>query len=282
MPPTGIAAPPSSPTRCAEQTPRAASAVAQPSRRPARAILGPVLDGYGTWLLEQGYSTERVREHFCAARRLVHRLQQRGVEALTSLTRARLRALCSRGFAGGPQSCGSGAAAGAVLRVRAGAVSGARVDPHRAASGRLHDLPAAGPRVRARDRGAPRPHGERVSGPHRLRDPPDADRRARRPGSRCLSACLRPPPVACIPAARGGPPPSLPPVPGLGRRDPDRARHANRHAPRVSRREAPTGAALGHGSGTPPDDRPRESAGTPRLRDLPYSWRPTACARARS
>ena len=38
MPPTGIAAPPSSPTRCAEQTPRAASAVAQPSRRPARAI----------------------------------------------------------------------------------------------------------------------------------------------------------------------------------------------------------------------------------------------------
>ena len=56
------------------------------------AILGPVLDGYGTWLLEQGYSTERVREHFCAARRLVHRLQQRGVEALPSLTRARLRA----------------------------------------------------------------------------------------------------------------------------------------------------------------------------------------------
>ena len=56
------------------------------------AILGPVLDGYGTWLLEQGYSTERVREHFCAARRLVHRLQQRGVGALTSLTRARLQA----------------------------------------------------------------------------------------------------------------------------------------------------------------------------------------------
>ena len=56
------------------------------------AILGPVLDGYGTWLLEQGYSTERVREHFCASRRLVHRLQQRGVEALTSLTRAGLRA----------------------------------------------------------------------------------------------------------------------------------------------------------------------------------------------
>ena len=56
------------------------------------AILGPVLDGYGTWLLEQGYSTERVREHFCAARRLADRLQQRGVEALTSLTRTRLRA----------------------------------------------------------------------------------------------------------------------------------------------------------------------------------------------
>ena len=26
------------------------------------AILGPVLDGYGTWLLEQGYSTERLRD----------------------------------------------------------------------------------------------------------------------------------------------------------------------------------------------------------------------------
>ena len=56
------------------------------------AVIGPILDGYGTWLLEQGYSTERVREHFCAARRLVPRLQQRGVGALTSLTRARLQA----------------------------------------------------------------------------------------------------------------------------------------------------------------------------------------------
>ena len=56
------------------------------------AVIGPILDGYGTWLLEQGYSTERVREHFCAARRLVPRLQQRSVGTLTSLTRARLRA----------------------------------------------------------------------------------------------------------------------------------------------------------------------------------------------
>ena len=30
------------------------------------AVIGPILDGYGTWLLKQGYSTERVREHFCA------------------------------------------------------------------------------------------------------------------------------------------------------------------------------------------------------------------------
>ena len=56
------------------------------------AVIGPILDGYGTWLLKQGYSAERAREHFCAARRLVRRLQQRGVGALTSLTRARLRA----------------------------------------------------------------------------------------------------------------------------------------------------------------------------------------------
>ena len=56
------------------------------------AIIGPVLDGYGAWLLEYGYSAERAREHFRAAPRLVRRLQQRGLRALTGLTRARLRA----------------------------------------------------------------------------------------------------------------------------------------------------------------------------------------------
>ena len=56
------------------------------------AVIGPILDGYGAWLLKQGYSAERAREHFRAARRLAGRLQQRGVRALTSLTRARLRA----------------------------------------------------------------------------------------------------------------------------------------------------------------------------------------------
>ena len=55
-------------------------------------ILGPILDGYGTWLLKQGYSPERARKHVQAAPRLVRGLQQRGVQALTSLTRARLRA----------------------------------------------------------------------------------------------------------------------------------------------------------------------------------------------
>ena len=54
-------------------------------------IIGPTLDGYGTWLLKQGYATDRVREHLCAARRLARRLQQRGVRTLTGLTRARLR-----------------------------------------------------------------------------------------------------------------------------------------------------------------------------------------------
>ena len=54
------------------------------------AVIGPILDGYGTWLLKQGYSTDRAREHFRAAPRLVRGLQQRGVRGLTSLTRARL------------------------------------------------------------------------------------------------------------------------------------------------------------------------------------------------
>jgi site-specific recombinase XerD len=54
-------------------------------------IIGPMLDGYGTWLVKQDYSTDRVREHLCAARRLARRLQQRGVRTLAGLTRARLR-----------------------------------------------------------------------------------------------------------------------------------------------------------------------------------------------
>jgi site-specific recombinase XerD len=53
-------------------------------------IIGPTLDGYGTWLLKQGYSTDRAREHFRAAPRLVRQLQQRGVRTLAGVTRARL------------------------------------------------------------------------------------------------------------------------------------------------------------------------------------------------
>ena len=162
--------------------------------------------------------------------------------------------LCSRGFATGSRFGGPGAATGAVLRVRAVAVSAARVDADRAARRRLQDLSAAGPGIRAVDRDAPWPHGWRVPGTHRLRDAPDATHRARPPGSRQLSMCRRPPSVACDPPACGGPPPSLPPVPGVCRRDSDRARHADRHAARVSRRAAPTSAALGHGAGVPPDD----------------------------
>ena len=56
------------------------------------AVIGPILDGYGPWLLKRGYSAERAREHFRAAPRLVGRLQQHRVRALTGLTRARLRA----------------------------------------------------------------------------------------------------------------------------------------------------------------------------------------------
>ena len=55
-------------------------------------IIGSTLDGYGAWLLKQGYSTDRAREHFRAAPRLVRRLRQRGVRTLTALTRGRLRA----------------------------------------------------------------------------------------------------------------------------------------------------------------------------------------------
>ena len=190
--------------------------------------------------------------------------------------------LCSHGFPAGPRLVGFGAAADAVLRVRAVAVSAARVDPHRGASHRLQDPSAAGPWARTVDRRPPWPHGERVPGPHRLRDPPDATRHARPPGSRRFPVRRRPPPVACVPPECGGPPPGLPPVPGLCRRDSDRARRPDRHAPRVSRREAPAGAALGHRFGrssTRSLARPRRGVATTRSSS---SWQPTACARARS
>ena len=57
-------------------------------------FIGPVLDGYGTWLLEQGYSSRpRPRAFLCGADASFDRLQQHATcETLASLTRARLRA----------------------------------------------------------------------------------------------------------------------------------------------------------------------------------------------
>jgi hypothetical protein len=55
-------------------------------------ILGPILDGFGAWLLNQGYATDCVREHFCTARRLTRIFELRGIHSLAKLTRARLRA----------------------------------------------------------------------------------------------------------------------------------------------------------------------------------------------
>jgi site-specific recombinase XerD len=55
-------------------------------------IIGPILEGYGVWLVKQGYSTERLQEHFKAAPRLARQLQRRDVRSLGDLTQARLRA----------------------------------------------------------------------------------------------------------------------------------------------------------------------------------------------
>ncbi len=54
-------------------------------------ILGPVLEGYGTWLLGQGYSAECVRAHCRTARRLAQMLVQRGIANLSELTPFQLR-----------------------------------------------------------------------------------------------------------------------------------------------------------------------------------------------
>jgi hypothetical protein len=55
-------------------------------------VIGPVLEGYGRWLMKQGYSTDRLHEHVKAAPRLARQLQRRHVRRLSDLTQARLRA----------------------------------------------------------------------------------------------------------------------------------------------------------------------------------------------
>ena len=65
-------------------------------------IIGPALDGYGTWLLKQGYSTDRTREYFRAAPRLARQLRRRGVRSLSGLTHARLLACAPTDSAAAP------------------------------------------------------------------------------------------------------------------------------------------------------------------------------------
>ena len=55
-------------------------------------VLGPILEGFGTWLLNQGYSTDCVREHFCAMRRLARLLRQKGIGSVTELSQTKLKA----------------------------------------------------------------------------------------------------------------------------------------------------------------------------------------------
>jgi integrase/recombinase XerD len=55
-------------------------------------VLGPILEGFGTWLLNQGYSTDCVREHFCAMRRLARLLRQQGIGSVTELSQTKLQA----------------------------------------------------------------------------------------------------------------------------------------------------------------------------------------------
>lgn len=69
-------------------------------------IIGPTLDGYGTWLLKQGYSTDRVCDHLRAARRLACRLKQRHMRNLTELTRSQLRTCAPSGSQEDPDLAG--------------------------------------------------------------------------------------------------------------------------------------------------------------------------------
>ena len=62
-------------------------------------IFGSLLEGYGRWLTDKGYSKLRVRRHFQAARRLVFRFNDKDVRGLEELSRENLRAyapVCSQ------------------------------------------------------------------------------------------------------------------------------------------------------------------------------------------
>ncbi len=55
-------------------------------------VFGPIVENFGTWLLNQGYSTDCIREHFCCMRRIARLLHKRGVGSVAELTRAKLQA----------------------------------------------------------------------------------------------------------------------------------------------------------------------------------------------
>jgi hypothetical protein len=55
-------------------------------------VMGTILDGYGEWLLKQGYPRIRIRHHFRTARRLDRALQRHGIHRAEGLTRDGLRA----------------------------------------------------------------------------------------------------------------------------------------------------------------------------------------------
>ena len=55
-------------------------------------VLGPILEGFGTWLLTQGYSTDCIREHFCAILVGWHTLGQQGIGSVIELSQTKLQA----------------------------------------------------------------------------------------------------------------------------------------------------------------------------------------------
>jgi site-specific recombinase XerD len=55
-------------------------------------VFGPIVENFGAWLVNQGYSTDCIREHFCYMRRIARLLDERGVGSVAELTRAKLQA----------------------------------------------------------------------------------------------------------------------------------------------------------------------------------------------
>ena len=206
-------------------------------RYTALPILGPILDGFWTWLLKQGYATDCAREHFCTARRLTRILEQRGIHSLAKLTRARLRACAPANRLDDHRLTATVHFSPCLFRLRDVTVPVPAADAGRGPSGVVRDVFGAGSRAGALlDRGLLR-YNRRLVSAHRLREASLASRHPEYRRYRSLHLPRRQETGATLSPASGRPPARLPAVCGVPRGDAPMGLNRQIDTPRVYREE---------------------------------------------